>query len=79
MDSNNVDDDSLSSLSPIQTFKAQGRTIEGSNRFLKDPRLYAESFFLRKESRIMALVTIMAMALPVILSPGSVPGKPWPP
>ena len=35
----------------------------GSNRFLKDPRLYAESFFLKKESRIMALIIVMAMAL----------------
>ena len=60
---NNVDDASLSSRSLISTYKAQGSTIEGSNRFLKDPRLYAESFFLKKESRIMALITIMAMAL----------------
>ena len=60
---NNVDDASLSSRSLISTYKAQGSTIEGSNRFLKDPRLYAESFFLKKESRIMALITVMAMAL----------------
>ena len=60
---NNVDDASLSSGSLISTYKAQGSTIEGSNRFLKDPRLYAESFFLKKESRIMALITVMTMAL----------------
>ena len=60
---NNVDDASLSSRSLLSTYKAQGSTIEGSHRFLKDPRVYAESFFLKKESRIMALITILAMAL----------------
>jgi transposase len=71
----------LSPLSLIQTYKAQRQTIEGNKRFLKDSRLYAESLFLKKESRIMALVTIMAMAL-LIYSLGEerlVSGKPSPP
>ena len=46
-----------------QILNCWGSTIEGCNRFMKDPRLYAEAFFLKKEERIMALITVMGMAL----------------
>ena len=54
---------SVSSRDLITTYKGQGSTIEGSNRFFKDPRFYVENFFLKKEERIMALMTVMALSL----------------
>ena len=61
--SNTVSLESVSSRDLITTYKGQGSTIEGSNRFFKDPRFYVENFFLKKEERIMALMTVMAMSL----------------
>ena len=61
--SNNLDETTLSSLTMVHTYKMQGQTVEGSIRFFKDPRVYAEAFFLKKEARIMALITVMALAL----------------
>ena len=61
--SNTVSLESVSSRDLITTYKGQGSTIEGSNRFFKDPRFYVENFFPKKEERIMALMTVMAMSL----------------
>jgi len=46
----------------IETYKSQG-SVERGFRFLKDPRFFASSMFLKKPERIEALVTIMTLSL----------------
>lgn len=41
----------------------QGSSVERGFRFLKDPLFFADSLFLKKPERIMALVMIMGLAL----------------
>jgi transposase len=46
----------------FSTYKSQG-CVERGFRFLKDPLFFTSSFFLKKASRIQALVTIMTLSL----------------
>ena len=53
----------LSSGEMLREHKAQGVSVERGFRFLKDPLFFADSLFLKKPSRIMALTMIMVLAL----------------
>jgi len=56
-------DDKLSNEEAIAAYKKQNTSIERGFRFLKDPYFFASSFFIKKPSRIMALLTIMTLSL----------------
>lgn len=47
----------------LTIYKDQNRTVERGFRFLKDPFFFAQRFFLKKPSRIMALLMIMGISL----------------
>lgn len=47
----------------LSVYKAQGVTVERGFRFLKDPLFFADSLFLKKPSRIMALMMVMGLSL----------------
>ena len=60
----NVDPSELTDKEIIEAYKKQNASIENMGfRFLKDPIFFASSLFLKKNSRIMALVTMMNLAL----------------
>ncbi len=60
---NEMDQTELSSGEMLREYKAQGVSVERGFRFLKDPLFFADSLFLKKPSRIMALTMIMVLAL----------------
>jgi transposase len=47
----------------LSAYKAQGVTVERRFRFLKDPMFFADSLFLKKPSRLMALLMVMGLSL----------------
>ena len=47
----------------LEVYKDQGISVERGFRFLKDPVFYAESLYLKKPERIMALIMIMTLSL----------------
>jgi len=47
----------------LSHYKAQAVSVERGFRFLKDPLFFADSLFLKKPGRIMALTMIMVLAL----------------
>ena len=47
----------------LSVYKDQGVSVERGFRFLKDPYFYAESLYLKKPERIMALIMVMALSL----------------
>ena len=53
----------LSAESVIEAYKNQNASVERGFRFLKDPQFFVSSFFLKKPSRIMALLMIMTLSL----------------
>ena len=59
----NALDSELSSEEVIEAYKNQNASIERGFRFLKDPHFFVSSFFLKKPSRIMALLMIMTLSL----------------
>ncbi len=59
----NTKEHELSAQDVIQTYKNQGSSVENGFRILKDPIFFVSSFFLKKTSRIMALLTVMTLAL----------------
>lgn len=58
----NVDEGTIPDNEVIQSYKDQ-QHVERGFRFLKDPQFFANAFFLKKESRISALIMIMTLAL----------------
>ena len=60
---NLLETDTFSPVSLLSHYKTQAVSVERSFRFLKDPLFFADSLFLKKPSRIMALTMIMALAL----------------
>lgn len=60
---NQLETDKLSAQEMLSVYKAQGITVERGFRFLKDPLFFADSLFLKKPSRIMALLMIMGLSL----------------
>ena len=60
----NAEVEKLNDREVIAAYKRQNASIENRGfRFLKDPIFFASSLFLKKPSRIMGLLTIMALAL----------------
>lgn len=53
----------LSTEAMLAHYTAQGISVERGFRFLKDPMFFADSLFLKKPERIMALVMIMGLSL----------------
>jgi len=47
----------------LSLYKAQNTSVERGFRFLKDPMFFAHSLFLKKPSRIMALLMVMGLSL----------------
>lgn len=62
---NELNTNNLSDLQLLEVYKAQGFSVERGFRFLKDPMFYAESLYLKKPQRIMALTMVMSLSLMV--------------
>ena len=60
---NELDPQKLSSTQMLENYTDQGISVERGFRFLKDPLFFANSLFLKKPERIMALMMIMGLAL----------------
>lgn len=60
---NELDKSVLSDIALLAVYKDQGVSVERGFRFLKDPMFYAESLYLKKPERIMALIMIMTLSL----------------
>ncbi len=60
---NELDVQKLSSTHLLENYTDQGVSVERGFRFLKDPLFFADSVFLKKPERIMALMMIMGLAL----------------
>lgn len=60
---NDLEDTGISAETMLSHYTAQGVSVERGFRFLKDPLFFANSLFLKKPKRIMALVMIMGLSL----------------
>ncbi len=58
----NIKDDELTDTELFRGYKSQSN-VEGGFRFLKDPLFFVSSLFLKKPSRIEALLMIMTLSL----------------
>jgi len=57
------DEQTLPTEELLTLYKDQNCSVERGFRFLKDPMFFAHSFFLKKPSRIMALLMVMGLSL----------------
>src|SRR5581483_1610868 len=60
---NELAKEKLPTLELLTVYKGQNRSVERGFRFLKDPWFFASNFFLKKPSRIMGLLMVMAISL----------------
>lgn len=60
---NELDSQELPAIQMLENYTDQGVSVERGFRFLKDPLFFADSLFLKKPERIMALIMIMGLAL----------------
>lgn len=60
---NELDTVCLPDEAMLDSYKAQGATVERGFRFLKDPLFFADSLFLKSPARIMAMIMIMGLCL----------------
>lgn len=60
---NEFDSGRLSAVGMLENYTDQGISVERGFRFLKDPMFFANTLFLKKPERIMALLMIMGLAL----------------
>ncbi|MGJ3237353.1 MAG: IS1634 family transposase [Anaerolineae bacterium] len=60
---NELDENKLGSLEMLAIYKQQSTSVERGFRFLKDPMFFADSLFLKKPARIMALLMVMGLSL----------------
>ncbi len=60
---NQLDAQQLSAQEMLTHYIDQGVSVERGFRFLKDPLFFAHSLFLKKPTRIMALLMVMGLAL----------------
>jgi transposase len=60
---NEGDVERLPAETMLSAYKAQGSSVERGFRFLKDPRFFADSLFLKRPERLMALLMVMGVAL----------------
>jgi transposase len=58
-----LDTQQFPSVQILANYTDQGISVERGFRFLKDPLFFAQSLFLKKPERIMALMMIMGLAL----------------
>ncbi len=58
-----LDREYLTDEALIELYKAQNTTVERGFRFLKDPLFFANSLFLKKPERVMALLMVMGLCL----------------
>jgi transposase len=47
----------------LPVYRSQAATVERGFRFLKDPMFFAQSFYLHKPERVMALMMVMCLSL----------------
>lgn len=60
---NELDSEALPVDKILDSYKAQAVSVERGFRFLKDPLFFADSLFLKKPQRIMALLMVMGLSL----------------
>jgi transposase len=60
---NVLDTETLPADDLLTLYKDQNGSVERGFRFLKDPMFFAHSLFLKKPSRIMALLMVMGLSL----------------
>jgi len=60
---NELDNEKISADEMLTIYKDQNTSVERGFRFLKDPMFFAHSLFLKKPSRIMALLMVMGVSL----------------
>lgn len=60
---NELNPEQLSAAAMLSVYKAQGVSVERGFRFLKDPMFFADSLFLKKPERVMALLMVMGLCL----------------
>ena len=60
---NMLDEQTLPTEELLTLYKDQNCSVERGFRFLKDPMFFAHSLFLKKPSRIMALLMVMGLSL----------------
>ena len=60
---NQVDTQALSTQTIVSVYKEQGVSVERGFRFLKDPMFFADSLFLKRPQRLMALLMVMGLSL----------------
>jgi transposase len=60
---NVLDKQTLTTEELLTLYKDQNCSVERGFRFLKDPMFFAHSLFLKKPSRIMALLMVMGLSL----------------
>jgi transposase len=60
---NELEASRLSAAAMLENYTDQGISVERGFRFLKDPLFFANSLFIKKPERIMALLMIMGLAL----------------
>lgn len=60
---NELDTSRLPDAKLLNSYKAQGATVERGFRFLKDPLFFADSLFLKSPARIMAMIMVMGLFL----------------
>ena len=58
----NIEAEDLSDEEVLAAYKSQSQ-VEGGFRFLKDPRCFVSSLFVKKSSRIQGLLMVMTLAL----------------
>ena len=63
IETNELNSGELTSEHMLSVYKARGVSVERGFRFLKDPLFYAESLYLKRPDRIMALIMIMGLSL----------------
>jgi transposase len=60
---NDTDAERLPAETMLSAYKGQGVSVERGFRFLKDPLFFADSLFLKRPERLMALLMVMGVAL----------------
>ena len=60
---NDLDETRLSALEMLTIYNSQSSSVDRGFRFLKDPMFFADSLFLKKPLRIMALLMVMRLSL----------------
>lgn len=61
--STSLEQEALCAQDALSNYKAQGSSVERGFRFLKEPMFFANAVYLKKPSRIMALLMVMTLSL----------------